>query len=75
MTQYATQIIGPTRTISYSYLYPLLVMILNFLLGHGWPPLRVLPGIALTVTAMALLIRPEIGKTAEAPEDQTPASG
>ncbi len=63
MTQYATQILGPTRTISYSYLYPLLVMILNFLLGHGWPPLRVLPGIVLTVTAMVLLIRPEIGYT------------
>ncbi len=57
ITQYATRHIGPTRTISYSYLYPLLVMILNFLLGNGWPPLRVMPGIALTLTAMLLLIR------------------
>ena len=65
ITQYATQIIGPTRTISFSYLYPLLVMLLNFLLGHGWPPLRVLPGVALTVIAMVLLIRPEIGKRKE----------
>ena len=38
LTQYGTRVIGPTRTISYSYLYPLLVMILDFLLGKGWPP-------------------------------------
>jgi len=57
ITQYATRHIGPTRTISYSYLYPLLVMVLNFLLGNGWPPLRVMPGIALTLAAMSLLIQ------------------
>jgi len=56
ITQYATRNIGPTRTISYSYLYPLLVMVLNFLLGNGWPPLRVLPGIGLTLAAMLLLV-------------------
>ena len=56
ITQYATRYIGPTRTISYSYLYPLLVMVLNFLLGQGWPPLRVFPGIGLTLAAMLLLV-------------------
>ena len=66
ITQYATKMIGPTRTISYSYLYPLLVMILNFLLGHGWPPLRVMPGIVLTLTAMLLLIHSSGGDGAEA---------
>ena len=55
-TQYGTKIIGPTRTISFSYLYPLLVMLLNYLLGRGWPPLQVLPGIVLTLTAMVLLL-------------------
>lgn len=57
MTQYATRIIGPTRTISYSYLYPLLVVALEFLIGHGWPPARIFPGIALTFVAMLLLFR------------------
>ena len=55
-TQYATRIIGPTRTISYSYLYPLLVMVLNYLLGRGWPPLKVIPGILLTLAALLLLL-------------------
>lgn len=55
-TQYGTKMIGPTRTISFSYLYPLLVMLLNYLLGRGWPPLQVLPGIVLTLTAMVLLL-------------------
>ncbi|MGI9538005.1 MAG: DMT family transporter [Desulfocapsaceae bacterium] len=55
-TQYATRTIGPTRTISYSYLYPLLVMLLNYLLGRGWPPLPVLPGVLLTLVAMLLLL-------------------
>lgn len=57
ITQYGTRHIGPTRTIAYSYLYPLLVMVLNFLLGHGWPPLLVMPGIALTLAAMLLLVK------------------
>lgn len=57
MTQYATRIIGPTRAISYSYLYPLLVVVLEFLIGHGWPPARIIPGIALTFAAMLLLVR------------------
>lgn len=65
-TQYATGIIGPTRTISYSYLYPLLVMVLNYLLGRGWPPLQVIPGIVLTLAAMLLLLpaSPQNGKGA-----------
>jgi drug/metabolite transporter (DMT)-like permease len=65
ITQYATKIIGPTRTISYSYLYPLLVMLLNFLLGHGWPPLRVIPGIVLSLAAMLLLVHSSRGRDVE----------
>ena len=55
-TQYATRKIGPTRTIAYSYLYPLLVMVFNYILGRGWPPLQVIPGIFLTLAAMGLLL-------------------
>lgn len=57
MTQYATRMIGPTRTISYSYLYPMLVVVLEFSMGHGIPPIRIFPGIALTCGAMLLLLR------------------
>lgn len=55
-TQYGTKMIGPTRTISFSYLYPLLVMLLNYFLGRGWPPVKVLPGIVLTLVAVVLLL-------------------
>ena len=61
-TQYATRIIGPTRTISYSYLYPLLVMVLNYIIGRGWPPLKVIPGILLTLAAMLLLLPASVKK-------------
>lgn len=61
MTQYATRIIGPTRTISYSYLYPMLVVVLEFLIGRGWPQVQIFPGIALTLAAMLLLLRSSLG--------------
>jgi len=75
-TQYATRIIGPTRTISYSYLYPLLVMVLNYLLGRGWPPLKVIPGILLTLAALLLLLpsSPERG-AGTAAKGHGPTSG
>jgi drug/metabolite transporter (DMT)-like permease len=62
LTQYGTRVIGPTRTISYSYLYPLLVMILDFLLGKGWPELKVLPGVFLTLSAMLILLMPSFSR-------------
>jgi drug/metabolite transporter (DMT)-like permease len=74
-TQYATRIIGPTRTIAYSYLYPLLVMVLNYILGRGWPPLQVIPGIILTLAAMLLLLPSSAGTAGGAAEDHGPAKG
>jgi len=57
ITQHATRRIGPTIVISYSYLYPMLVVVLEFLLGCGLPPVRIIPGIVLTLAAMLLLLR------------------
>lgn len=74
-TQYATRIIGPTRTISYSYLYPLLVMVLNYILGRGWPPLQVIPGILLTLAAMLLLLPASSKKGGDAVDDHGPLRG
>ena len=31
-------------------------MVLNYILGRGWPPLQVIPGILLTLAAMLLLL-------------------
>lgn len=55
LTQYSIPIIGPTRTMAYSYLYPGLVLLLDIALGHGLPPLRVLPGICIILGAMFVL--------------------
>ena len=58
LTQYAVAHIGPTRTMSYSYLYPGLVLIIDLLLGRGWPAPRVLPGIIVILGAMVVLQAP-----------------
>ncbi|MBE0582836.1 MAG: EamA family transporter, partial [Desulfofustis sp.] len=58
LTQYAVAQIGPTRTMAYSYLYPGLVLIIDLLLGRGWPEIRVLPGIIVILGAMVVLQAP-----------------
>lgn len=57
LTQYSTTIIGPTRVMAYSYLYPALVLLLDFLLGKGLPELRVIPGIFIVLVAMFVIQR------------------
>ena len=74
-TQYATRIIGPTRTIAYSYLYPLLVVVLNYILGRGWPAAQVIPGIFLTLAAMLLLLPSSGNDSGAALQDHDPAKG
>ncbi len=55
LTQYSVLYLGPTRVAAYSYLYPALVLVIDLLLGHGLPPLRVLPGILVVLVAMFIL--------------------
>ena len=57
LTQYAVLYLGPTRVAAYSYLYPALVLLLDLALGHGLPPLRVIPGIVVVLAAMFVLQR------------------
>ncbi len=57
LTQYAIPFIGPTRVMAYSYLYPGLVLVIEIIIGRGWPELRVLPGIAVILLAMFFLQR------------------
>ena len=59
LTQYAIQFIGPTRVMAYSYLYPGLVLVIEIIIGRGWPELRVMPGIAVILIAMFFLQRNE----------------
>jgi len=57
LTQYAIQFIGPTRVMAYSYLYPGLVLLIEIMIGRGWPELKVLPGIVIIFVAMYFLQR------------------
>lgn len=55
LTQYAVPYLGPTRVMAYSYLYPGLVLLIDLALGHGLPPLRVMPGVFVVLAAMFIL--------------------
>jgi len=56
LTQYSVLFLGPTKVTAYSYLYPGLVIALNFLLGNGLPPGTVIPGVLVIVVAMFVLM-------------------
>jgi drug/metabolite transporter (DMT)-like permease len=58
LTQYSVAYLGPTRVASYSYLYPGLVLVIDLALGHGLPPLRVVPGVFIVLVAMFILQKP-----------------
>ncbi len=55
LTQYAVPYLGPTRVASYSYLYPGLVLLIGLALGHGLPPLSVMPGVVIVLAAMFII--------------------
>lgn len=69
ITQFAIPIIGPTRTMAYSYLYPGLVLVIEVILGHGWPELKVLPGICIIIGAMVVLQRTPMVKGSDRHRD------
>jgi drug/metabolite transporter (DMT)-like permease len=56
-TQVAILYLGSTRVMAYSYFYPALVLVLDWLLGRGLPPLRTVPGILIVLAAMLVLQR------------------
>lgn len=56
ITQYSVLFLGPTRVTAYSYLYPGLVLILNFFVGNGLPQVNVIPGVLIIVVAMFVLM-------------------
>ncbi|NOR26240.1 MAG: EamA family transporter [Desulforhopalus sp.] len=55
LTQYSVSYLGPTRVAAYSYLYPGLVLVIDLVLGHGLPPLGVIPGVFIVLVAMFVL--------------------
>lgn len=63
LTQYSVLFLGPTKVTAYSYLYPGLVLALNFLLGNGLPPGKVIPGVLVIVVAMFVLMNSNDNET------------
>jgi len=63
LTQYSVPYLGPTLVMSYSYLYPGLVLVIDLLLGHGLPPLKVIPGVLVVLAAMVVLQHTRDGKS------------
>ena len=57
LTQVATLRLGPTRVMAYSYLYPPLVLGIDWFLGHSLPPARTLLGVLVIVLAMVFVQR------------------
>ncbi len=57
ISQWATLYLGPTRVISYSYLYPPLIVVLEWFLGHELPSIHTLFGVVLILPAMIILQR------------------
>lgn len=56
LTQYSVLFLGPTRVSAYSYLYPGLVLVLNFFIGNGLPAVNVIPGVLVILVAMFVLM-------------------
>ena len=57
LTHFATPRIGSTRVMAYSYFYPALVLVLDWLLGQDLPPLMTLPGVIIVLLATVVLQR------------------
>jgi drug/metabolite transporter (DMT)-like permease len=55
LTQYCILFLGPTRVMSYSYLYPALVLVLDLLFGGDFPGLKILPGVFVVLSAMVVV--------------------
>jgi drug/metabolite transporter (DMT)-like permease len=49
--------LGPNRVAAYYYLNPLLVVVIDFVVGKGLPPLRIVPGVVIALAATFVLAR------------------
>ncbi len=57
LTHMATPYLGPTRVMAYSYFYPAFVLLINWGLGNGLPPVIILPGVFVVSLAIVVMQR------------------
>jgi len=55
ISQWATLHLGPTRVMAYSYLYPPLIILIEWFLHHEIPPLKTMIGILIILPAMIIV--------------------
>lgn len=68
ISQWATLHLGPTRVMAYSYLYPPLIVLIEWVLHRSLPPLASLVGIVIILPAMFIVQR---GKAISSPTENT----
>ncbi|MFC1513246.1 DMT family transporter [Thermodesulfobacteriota bacterium] len=66
LTHFVTPLLGSTRVMAYSYFYPAMVLVLDWLLGRGLPPLMTLPGVVIVLLATVVLQRGAVEPQTEA---------
>ncbi|MFC1673555.1 DMT family transporter [Pseudomonadota bacterium] len=59
--QWSSLVIGPTKTVSYTYFNPILVLVMGLALGEGLPVLATYPGFLLIFAAIYILLRAKPG--------------
>lgn len=64
LLQYAAMRLPSAKVMAYTYLTPSWVIGWEMILGHDLPPVLILAGIALTILALALLLKDEHGGAA-----------
>lgn len=55
ISQWATLHLGPTRVMAYSYLYPPLIILIEWGLGHEFPPWKTMIGVLIILPAMIIV--------------------
>jgi drug/metabolite transporter (DMT)-like permease len=55
ISQWATLHLGPTRVMAYSFLYPPLIVLIEWFLYHNLPALQTLFGIVIILPAMVIV--------------------
>ncbi len=62
ISQWATLRLGPTRVMAYSYLYPPLIVLIEWLLYRDLPSLKTLFGVVIILPAMIIVQRGDSGR-------------
>jgi len=72
--QWSTSVIGPTKVMSYTFLNPVLVLLIGLLSGAALPPLATYPGFLLVLAATTVVQMSRTSGSTPAQPTATPSS-